>query len=59
MWFFGVYRVHDIIKEEFVANAVQVEMQCRHLYTICHAKKVANVTTTYQTKHEIVDNDMV
>ncbi len=34
-------------------------MQCRHLYTIHHAKKVANVIATYQTKHEIVNNDMV
>jgi hypothetical protein len=55
----GVYRVHGITKEKFVANAVQVEMQHRHLYITHHATRVANVTTVYQAKHGIVDNDMV
>jgi hypothetical protein len=55
----GVYRVHDTTKEKFVANAIQVEMQWHHLYTICHAAKAANATISYRTKHEIIDNDMV
>jgi hypothetical protein len=41
-WFLGVYRVQDITKEEFVTNAVQVEMQWCHLYIARHAAKVAN-----------------
>jgi hypothetical protein len=28
----GVYKVEETTKEEFVTNAVQVEMQCRHFY---------------------------
>jgi hypothetical protein len=55
----GVYKVQGTIKEEFVANAVQVEMQCWHLYTIRHATRVANTTTSYQAKHKIINNDMV
>jgi hypothetical protein len=55
----GVYRVQEKTNEEFVANAIQVEMQCRHLYIDRHATKVANATTAYQTKHGIVHNDMV
>jgi len=55
----GVYRVQAITKEEFVTNAVQVEIQHRHLYTPCHATRVANAIVTYQTKHKIIDNDMV
>jgi hypothetical protein len=43
----GVYSVREIIKEEFVANVVQVEMQHRHLYIVCHVAKVANVTVAY------------
>jgi hypothetical protein len=34
-------------------------MQCCHQYIACHVTKVANVVITYQTKHKIVDNDMV
>jgi hypothetical protein len=45
--------VEETTKEEFVANVVQVEMQCCHFYTLHH------VTTIYQAKHEIVDIDMV
>jgi hypothetical protein len=41
-----------------VANAVQVEMQRRHFFTVRHATKAANATTTYQAKHVIVDTDM-
>jgi len=55
----GIYRVQEITKEEFVANVVQVEMQRCHMYTTHHATKVVNVTIVYQTKHKIVDNDMV
>jgi len=54
----GVYRVQGQTQEEFVATAIQVEMQRRHLYTARHAAKVANATTVYRTKHEIVDIDM-
>jgi hypothetical protein len=34
-------------------------MQHCHQYTACHVGRVANVVITYQTKHKIVDNDMV
>jgi len=43
----GVYRVQEITKEEFVANAVQVEMQHRHLYITRHATKAAIIEVTY------------
>jgi hypothetical protein len=46
-WFLGVYRVEEITKEEFVANAIQVEMQHHHFYIFRHATKATNVTTTY------------
>ncbi len=55
----GVYRVEEIIKEEFVTNAIQVEMQHRHFYIVRHAARAANATAAYQTKHEIIDIDMV
>ncbi len=55
----GVYKVEETTKEEFVANAVQVEMQRHHFYTTCHVTKVASVTTVYLTKHEIINIDMV
>ncbi len=51
-WFLGVYRVQDQTKAQFVANAVQVEMQRRHFYTAHHA------AATYRAKHGIVDTDM-
>jgi hypothetical protein len=54
----GVYRVHDQTQEEFVANAVQVDMQRRHFYTARHAAKAANAVATYQAKHRIVNIDM-
>ncbi len=54
----GVYRVQGQTQEEFVATAVQVEMQRRHLYIVCHATKAANATAAYRVKHEIVDTDM-
>jgi hypothetical protein len=54
----GVYRVHDQTKAQFVANAVQVEMQRRHFYTTHHAAKAANATVAYRAKHEIVDTNM-
>jgi hypothetical protein len=44
------------MKEEFVANAVQAEMQHYHLYITHH---VARATTSYWVKNEIIDNDMV
>jgi hypothetical protein len=55
----GVYRVQNITKEEFVTNVVQVEMQCRHLYIVCHPTRATIATVTYQAKHEILHNDMV
>jgi hypothetical protein len=54
----GVYRVQGQTQEKFVATAVQVEMQRRHLYIARHAVKAANATAAYQAKHEIVDTDM-
>jgi hypothetical protein len=54
----GVYRVQDQTQEEFVANAVQVEMQRHHFYTARHAVKVTNAAATYRAKHKIVDIDM-
>ncbi len=41
-----------------MAAAVQVEMQCRHLYTARHGAKAANATAAYRAKHGIVDTDM-
>jgi hypothetical protein len=55
----GVYRIKETTKEEFVANAVQVEMQCRHLYTTHHATRATNITIDYRTKHGSINNDMV
>jgi hypothetical protein len=57
--FLGVYRVQDKTKEEFVANAIQVEMQCRHFYTVRHPAKAVNATIAYLIKHGIVDIDVV
>jgi hypothetical protein len=54
----GVYRVQGQTQEEFVATAVQVEMQRQHLYTARHATKAANATATYRAKHEIIDINM-
>jgi hypothetical protein len=54
----GVYRVHDQTKAQFVANAVQVEMQRHHFYTTHHATKATNATAAYRAKHGIVDTDM-
>jgi len=54
----GVYRVQDQTKAQFVANAVQVEMQHRHFYTAHHAAKAANAVATYRAKHMIVNIDM-
>ncbi len=58
-WFLDVYRVEETTKEEFVVNVVQVEMQCHHFYIIHHAVRATNVTTAYQTKHGIIDINMV
>jgi len=55
----GVYKVEETIKEEFVANVIQVEMQCHHFYTTRHVARAANATIAYQTKHGIIDTDMV
>ncbi len=54
----GVCRVQDQTKAQFVANAVQVEMQHRHFYTAHHATKATNAATAYRAKHGIVDTDM-
>jgi len=53
-----VYKVQDQTKAQFVANAIQVEMQRRHFYTARHVAKAANATAAYRAKHEIVDIDM-
>ncbi len=50
--------VQDQTKAQFVANAVQVEMQCCHFYTAHHAPKAANAAAAYRAKHGIVDTDM-
>jgi hypothetical protein len=42
-----VFRVEGAIKEEFVANAVWVEMQCCHLYIVCQATRAKNATSSY------------
>jgi hypothetical protein len=55
---FGVYRVEETTKEEFVAKAVQVEMQRRHFYTVRHATRAANAAAAYRAKHGIVDTNM-
>jgi hypothetical protein len=54
----GVYRVQGQTYEEFVATAVEVEMQRRHLYTSRHATKAANATAAYRAKHGIIDTDV-
>jgi hypothetical protein len=54
----GVYRVQGQTQEKFVAAAVQVEMQRRHLYIARHATKAANAAAAYRAKHEIVNIDM-
>jgi hypothetical protein len=41
-----------------VAAAVQVEMQCCHLYIARHAAKAANAAAAYRAKHGIIDTDM-
>jgi hypothetical protein len=55
----GVHKVEETTKEEFVANAVQVEMQRRHFYTLRHVVKAINATVAYRIKHEIVNTNMV
>jgi hypothetical protein len=55
----GVYKVQGTIKEKFVTNVVQVEMQCRHFYIVHHATKVASAAAVYRVKHEIVNTNMV
>jgi len=55
----GVYRVEETIKEKFVANAIQVEMQHPHFYILRHVVKATNATVVYRTKHEIVNTNMV
>jgi hypothetical protein len=54
----GVYRVQDQTKAQFVANAVQVQMQRRHFYTVHHVAKAANAAAAYRAKHGIVDTNM-
>ncbi len=55
----GVYGVEETTKEEFVANAIQVEMQHRHFYTARHAARATNAAVAYRTKHGIIDTNMV
>jgi hypothetical protein len=52
-------RVRGTTKEEFVATVIHVEMQCHHLYTACHVARATNATTTYRTKHDTINSDMV
>jgi hypothetical protein len=47
-----------MLLHQFVANAVQVEMQRPHFYTTHHVAKVINATVAYRTKHGIVNTDM-
>jgi hypothetical protein len=54
-----VYKVQGTTKEEFVANAIHVEIQHHHLYTTHHVARATNATNTYQTKHDIVIYDMI
>jgi hypothetical protein len=56
LWFLGVYRFEETTKEEFVTNAIQVEMQRHHFYILCHA---ANTTVVCRAKHRIKDINMV
>ncbi len=55
----NVYKDEEITKEEFVENVVQVEMQCRHFHIACHVANVTIAIVASQTKHEIVNTDMV
>jgi len=55
----GVYRFKDTTKEEFVTNAVHVEMQRCHFYIVRHVARVTNAIDAYQMKHEIIDLNMV
>jgi len=54
-----VHRVEETTKEEFVANAIQVEMQCHHFYIFHHVVKATNAMVAFRVKHEIVNTDMV
>jgi hypothetical protein len=54
-----VYKVQETTKEEFVANAIHVEMQRCHLHIARHVARAANVIATYRAKHEIIHNDKV
>jgi hypothetical protein len=54
----GVYKVQGKTKEKLIINAIHVQMQCHHLYIVCHAVKATNVTITYEVKHDIVNIDM-
>jgi hypothetical protein len=46
-WFLDVYTIQGTTKEEFVANAIQVEMQCCDLYTICYTTRAINIVASY------------
>jgi hypothetical protein len=58
-WYLGVYRVEETTKEEFVTNAVQVEMQHCHFYSLSHATKVANAVVVFRTIHGTINTYMV
>ncbi len=58
-WYLGVYKVEETTKEKFVANAIQIEMQRCHFYTLRHAANAANATAAYRVTHGFVDTDMV
>jgi hypothetical protein len=53
------YRVQGTTKDEFVTNAIHIEMQCCHLYIARHVTRATNMTIVYQAKNNIVDNDMI
>jgi hypothetical protein len=55
----GDYRIEETIKEKFVANVIQVEMQHSHFYTLHHASKAANAVAAYRAKHGITNTHMV
>jgi hypothetical protein len=55
----GVYRFKETTKKEFVPNAIEVEMQHHHFYIVHHTTRVVIAPATYQTKHMIININMV
>jgi hypothetical protein len=55
----GVYKDEETTKEKIVENAIQVKMQCGHFHIACHVANVTIAIVFSQTKHGIVNIDMV